>query len=148
MSDRAAVFVRLTPEQARRLDVAAAVVPAKKKDLIGGLVERYVDPETAEGVEALRELAAEVATPKRILGEERQPQPVRLPVPGGMTVGHAEFRPAPPREVLDAEQAAELLAVKPAALVELAEQGELPGRRIGGEWRFSRSALLAWLGGS
>jgi excisionase family DNA binding protein len=148
MSDRAAVFVRLTPDQARKLDVAAAVVPATKRDLIGGLVERYVDPETEEGVEALRRVTAAVATPKRIPGEERRPQPVRLPAPGGMTVGHAEFRPAPVPEVLDAQQAADLLAVQPAALVELAEQGEVPGRKIGGEWRFSRSALLAWLGGS
>ena len=31
---------------------------------------------------------------------------------------------------------------------ELAEAGELPGRRIGGEWRFLRQALLAWLGGA
>lgn len=148
MSDRSALFVRLTPEQAGRLDRAAAAVPAKKKDLIGGLVERYVDPETAEGVEALRELAQAVASPPRMPGQERPPRPVRLPAPGGMTVGHAELRPALAPEVLDAEQAAELLAVEPAALLELAEQGEIPGRRIGGEWRFSRGALLAWLGGS
>ncbi len=145
MSDRSALFVRLTLEQAGRLDRAAAAVPAKKKDLIGGLLERYVDPETPEGVEALRELAESVASPKRMLGEE---QPVRLPAPGGMAFGRHEFRPAPVPEVLDAEQAAELLAVEPAAVLELAEQGELPGRRIGGEWRFSRSALLTWLGNS
>ena len=35
-----------------------------------------------------------------------------------------------------------------SAVVKLASEGELPGRRIGGEWRFSRSAVLAWLGGS
>jgi excisionase family DNA binding protein len=145
MSDRSALFVRLTPEQAGRLDRAAAAVPARKKDLIGGLVERYVDPETAEGVEALREIAQSVAPPKRILGQER---PVRLPAPGGLTVGHAEFRPSAAPEVLDTAQAAELLAVEPAALLELAEKGEVPGRQIGGEWRFSRSALLTWLGGS
>ena len=29
----------------------------------------------------------------------------------------------------------------------LAEAGELPGRRIGGDWRFPRAALLEWLGG-
>jgi hypothetical protein len=28
----------------------------------------------------------------------------------------------------------------------LADAGELPGRKIGDEWRFLRSALLAWLG--
>jgi hypothetical protein len=33
-----------------------------------------------------------------------------------------------------------------AAVVErLAAAGELPGRMLAGEWRFSRSALLAWL---
>jgi excisionase family DNA binding protein len=47
--------------------------------------------------------------------------------------------------VLDAAQAAQLLAVEEAAIVELAESGELPGRRIGGAWRFSRVAVLEWL---
>jgi hypothetical protein len=28
----------------------------------------------------------------------------------------------------------------------LADAGELPGRRIGDEWRFLRRAVLAWLG--
>jgi hypothetical protein len=32
--------------------------------------------------------------------------------------------------------------------VRAAERGELPGRRIGDEWRFGREALLAWLSGS
>ena len=144
MSDRSALFVRLSPELAGRLERAATAVPAHKKDLIGGLVQRYVDPETPEGVEALRELARAVKPPKRMLGEER---PVRLPAPGNLVVGHHEFRPAAAPEVLDAAQAAELLAVERAAIEELAENGELPGRKIGGEWRFSRSALLAWLGG-
>jgi excisionase family DNA binding protein len=143
MTERAALFVRLSPELAGRLERAAAAVPAHKKDLIGGLVQRYVDPETPEGVEALREIARAAKPPKRVLGDER---PVRLPAPGGLVVGHHEFRPAA-AEVLDAAQAAELLAVECSAIEELAEQGELPGRRIGGEWRFSRSALLAWLGG-
>jgi excisionase family DNA binding protein len=137
MSDRSALFVRLTAEQASRLDRAAAAVPAHKKDLIGGLVERYVDPSSPAGVQALRELTA--TRPKRVtvdLGSD------------SLVVGHHEFRPLPASEVLDAAQAAELLAVEETAIVELAERGELPGRKLGGEWRFSRSALLSWLGGS
>ena len=47
--------------------------------------------------------------------------------------------------MLDTAQAAELLAVEETAIVELADRGELPGRRIGGAWRFSRAALLEWL---
>jgi excisionase family DNA binding protein len=137
-SDRTALFVRLSADQAGRLERAVAAVPARKKDLIGGLLERHVDPDSEEGIEALREIARAGAPAPRFLGEERE-RPV---------VGHHAFTPAPRPEVLDAAGAAELLAVEQPAIVTLAERGELPGRRIGGEWRFSRSALLAWLGNS
>jgi excisionase family DNA binding protein len=29
----------------------------------------------------------------------------------------------------------------------LADAGELPGRKVGGEWRFAREAVLRWLAG-
>jgi excisionase family DNA binding protein len=58
-------------------------------------------------------------------------------------VGHADFHPA---EVLDTAGAADLLRVDEAAIVDLATKGELPGRKIGDQWRFSRAALLGWLG--
>jgi excisionase family DNA binding protein len=32
------------------------------------------------------------------------------------------------------------------AVLELADAGELPGRRLRGEWRFARAAVLEWLG--
>ena len=50
--------------------------------------------------------------------------------------------------VLTLDEAAELLRVDGETLVERADSGELPGRRLAGEWRFSREALLAWLAGS
>jgi Helix-turn-helix domain len=31
------------------------------------------------------------------------------------------------------------------AVAELAEQGELPGRKLAGEWRFAREAVVDWL---
>jgi excisionase family DNA binding protein len=135
MTDRSALYVRLTSDQAGRLDRAAAALRAHKKDLVGGLVERYVHPDSPGGVDALRELVGS----RRVTVEMGGDAPV---------VGHAEFRPAPVLEVLDAAQAAELLAVDEAAVLELAERGELPGRRIGDAWRFSRRALLDWLGGA
>jgi excisionase family DNA binding protein len=52
---------------------------------------------------------------------------------------------APTGEVLTLEDAAALLRVCEEALLTRAEAGELPGRRFGEEWRFSRAALLAWL---
>lgn len=51
------------------------------------------------------------------------------------------------KEVLNAEEAAELLEVNPYTVRQKARLGELPGRKVGKEWRFSRTALLEWLGG-
>ncbi len=62
----------------------------------------------------------------------------------GLVVGRATLREAPP-EVLLPGEAAVLLRVEESALLEAAEAGELPARRIGDGWRFSRAALLDWL---
>jgi excisionase family DNA binding protein len=49
-------------------------------------------------------------------------------------------------EVLTAEQLAELLQLDAKTVRALAARGEIPGRKLGREWRFSRSAVLDWLG--
>jgi excisionase family DNA binding protein len=63
----------------------------------------------------------------------------------GMAVGHAAFRPFSPPDVLNTSELATWLQVDEAAVTELAEQGELPGRKLAGEWRFAREAVLDWL---
>jgi excisionase family DNA binding protein len=50
-----------------------------------------------------------------------------------------------PEEVLTLEEAAELLRVTIDAVEEAVISAGLPGRRLGGAWRFSRAAILAWL---
>lgn len=50
-------------------------------------------------------------------------------------------------EVLDLREAAVLLGLDEQVVADEAARGNLPGRRIGGQWRFSRAHLLAWLGG-
>ena len=125
--------MRLPAKHARRLDRAAAALPAHKKDLIAGLVERYVDPETPQGLEELRVLAA---APRRVIIEADE---------SPLTVGQHSFHPAAPPEVLDVDQAAELLGVDRDAILALAAGGELPGREIAGQWRFLRRAVLDWL---
>jgi len=52
------------------------------------------------------------------------------------------------REVLTSAQLAELLQVDEKAVRDLARRRELPGRKIGRDWRFSRSAVLDWLAGT
>ncbi|PZS08016.1 MAG: hypothetical protein DLM64_13310 [Solirubrobacterales bacterium] len=134
--DTAALFVRLPIEHARRLDRAARVLSVRKKDLVAGLVQRHVDPESQEGLDALRVLTAD-ATPRRVTIDLEQP---------GLTLGHHSFQPAGPLEVLSCAQAADLLGVAEDVLLALAEERRLPGRKLAGQWRFSRGALLHWLG--
>ena len=48
-------------------------------------------------------------------------------------------------QVLTVTEVARLLRVADSKVVELAESGSLPARRIGHDWRFSRAAIMAWL---
>jgi excisionase family DNA binding protein len=66
--------------------------------------------------------------------------------------GPAEAVSTPPqslsdREVLNLDEAAALLRVDRTVVVQLAEDNALPARQVGNDWRFRRSALLAWLDG-
>ena len=127
------LFVRLPAAQAERLEKAASELGTTKKNLITALVANYVH------------------TASRPLPERQTPTaggPRRLVVElGGQepTVGHAAFFPHEQADVLTIAEAAELLRVDPETVENLARSGELPGRRIGDEWRFSRSALVRWL---
>ncbi|WP_276940738.1 helix-turn-helix domain-containing protein [Ferrimicrobium acidiphilum] len=52
-----------------------------------------------------------------------------------------------PDEVLTLVELAELLKLDDNAVLVRVHSGELPGRRFGSEWRFSRRAVLDWLDG-
>ena len=106
-----ALFVRLPGPAAEKLDRASETLGMRKKDIVAGLVSRY-------------------------LGEPSR------------TVGAYSFQPydqADPPEVMDPEQAAGFLQIEAATVLEMAEAGRLPGRKLGKVWRFSRAALVAWL---
>lgn len=125
-----ALYVRLPAKTADKLDRAAGALGIAKKDLVAGLVSKYVDPDSRRGLSALGKLAE----PRRVDAGDPNPVP-----------GAYSFRAFEQPEVLNAEQAAELLQLEPKVVIQLAEAGELPGRKIGREWRFSRAALIAWL---
>jgi excisionase family DNA binding protein len=154
-----ALFVRIPVEHARRLDRAAFELRRPKQALVSELVERYIDPDSPASLAAFagsparqRPLVRAAPEPRSRAEAGRRRVTVETLEPDTMVVGHHSFRPleperasAPAREVLSGEQAAELLQVAPEVVRRLAAQGELPGRRLAGEWRFSRAALLAWL---
>src|SRR5918912_1561008 len=120
--ETAALFVRIPSAAAQKLDRASFALNTPKRDLITHLVSRYVDPEDPSALSALG-------------GAEQ----------GELPVGRHWFRPAEPPEILTLAQLAELLQVEEDAVRELADSGELPGRKVRDEWRFSRTAVVEWL---
>lgn len=48
-------------------------------------------------------------------------------------------------DVLTITEAAELLKVTARTMYKYAESGTVPGRKVGGQWRFSRQALVSHL---
>jgi excisionase family DNA binding protein len=96
----------------------------------------------ADQAQRLNDVADSTGQSKRRLVEDAVRQ--HLASDDGLVVGRAALRENPP-EVLTLEEAAALLRVEDAALLEIAERGDIPGQRIGQQWRFSRTALLAWL---
>ena len=156
-SPTSALYVRLPQSEADKLDRAAEALSSNKKTLVTTLVSRFVDPDSTEGLERLRDLAAPPGPTTarhrsgrrtRELAADGAAAPGRMTVnlpDAGLTVGHHAFTPAPLPDVLTPAQAALLLQVPEAEIVTLAEAGTLPGRRIGDHWRFARPALIAWL---
>ena len=70
------------------------------------------------------------------------------PGAGPVSVGRVEVANTPEvrtDEVLTLEEAAALLKLPADAVRSRAEEGDLPGRRFGKDWRFARIAVLAWL---
>jgi excisionase family DNA binding protein len=49
------------------------------------------------------------------------------------------------KEIMTPRDAAEYLSVHVRTIYRLAKHGEIPGRKIGGSWRFKRHALDKWL---
>src|SRR5262245_37056794 len=126
------LYVRLPAIASDKLDRASEALGIPKKDLVARLVTTYVDPDSKQRLSALASLT--------------QAGKVSIDLPdGGPAMGSYSFQPYDPPEVLNAHQAAGLLQIDEKLVVELAEAGKLPGRKLGTAWRFSRAALVAWL---
>jgi len=51
------------------------------------------------------------------------------------------------REILNVEEAAALLGVSVKTFNKVLHSESMPARKIGREWKFSRKALIEWVGG-
>jgi len=122
--DYTALYVRIPSEEAEKLHRAADVLRTPKRELITRLVAEF-DPE-------------DPVWTKRVAGPMASAQ-------AEWSMGQHSFVPASELEILTPAQLAGLLQVEEETVIELAEKRELPGRKVGEEWRFSREAILAWL---
>src|SRR4051812_39215678 len=116
------LYVRLPTLSVEKLDRAAAALRVHKKDLVASLVDKYVDPDTRQGLSDLHSMATR-------------------PPPNGeanVTMGTYSFQSYDPPEIMNAEQAGQFLQIDAKVVLELAEAGRLPGKRLGPAWRFSR----------
>ena len=109
--------MRLPRDQADRLDRASARLGTSKGRIVADLIAEHLEPPS--GIDALK----------------------------GAPVGSHEFTPIHELEVLTLEQLATLLELEVEVVGALVDGGDIPGRKLGEEWRFSRAAILAWLAG-
>ena len=121
-ADTTALFVRLPTEEAERIDRVAFERKIPKKEVIRMLITDHLE---------------EIPHPSPF--PRPAPEPPQRP-------GHMVYVPYDPPDVLTARDAAKLLRADAESILAMAERGEIPARKIGGEWRFGRAALLDWLG--
>jgi excisionase family DNA binding protein len=95
----------------------------------------------AASAERLSRAAFELKTPKRELVADLVDRYLGA---DDFVVGDRATNPGAP-DVLTVEQLAQLLQVDEKTIRSLAAKSELPGRKVGRHWRFSREAILDWL---
>lgn len=49
------------------------------------------------------------------------------------------------KDILTTEEAANYLQVQPITIREWAREGNIPAKKIGRQWRFSKRVLLEWI---
>lgn len=49
------------------------------------------------------------------------------------------------KEIMTPREAAEYLSVHVRTIYRLAKNGDIPGRKVGGSWRFKKDTLDEWL---
>lgn len=54
--------------------------------------------------------------------------------------------PMPDQEILNIDGAAAFLGVSVKTFSKVLREGDVPGRKVGREWKFSRQALVDWVG--
>jgi excisionase family DNA binding protein len=101
-----------------------------------------------EQAAALDRLADQSGRSKQHVVSELVGHALAPPKPRPLPMGRVEVSSAVDTradEVLTLDEIASVLKLPSVAVRQRAEDGDLPARRFGNEWRFSRLAVLSWL---
>ena len=67
-----------------------------------------------------------------------------IAIMGGMPAAR-QSRPPPPPEVMTIDDLAAYLQVSKSSLYKLAQDGKVPGQKVGKHWRFHKESVDEWL---
>lgn len=102
--------------------------------VIGGAVEGPVSASRRVELLPTARVIGKVSTPRLIVQD------------GAVLHGTCDMMAAPDgRQSMTLEELASYLEVEPPAILEWAQSGRLPGTQDGGQWRFDRQRIEAWL---
>ena len=60
--------------------------------------------------------------------------------------GARDAAPGSPKEILNIEEASAFLGVSTKTFQKVLREGDMPGRKVGREWKFWKRALAEWVG--
>jgi len=67
-------------------------------------------------------------------------------VNSGSEGGARDAAPGDKKEILNIEEASAFLGVSTKTFQKVLREGDMPGRKVGREWKFWRRALVEWVG--
>jgi excisionase family DNA binding protein len=144
-ADSKPLFVRLANKDADLLDAAVAATGKSKRRLVSEAMREHLAGSEHLAVDEHLAGREHLARDDRFAREELTVGRISLVEDGRTPLSDAN-RVVAPNEVMTLPEAATFLRLGEAHLERSATKNEVPARRIAGQWRFSRSALLAWLG--
>jgi excisionase family DNA binding protein len=115
--------------------------------MAGNLTPLFIRLPKAQAA-ALNRLASESGRAKQHVVSELVTRALKPPKPGPLALGRVEVSSTPETrddDVFTLDEVAALLKLPPPAVRQRCENGDLPARRFGAEWRFSKLAVLSWL---
>lgn len=131
----------IVPGPVLLLDASTAAAVVAALDLEAQRLDVYGRHPAADNALAALVALARTAEQKRSVSQETGSVGVPSPCAADRSGARSTAMVTPHADQLDASDAASQLGVGPRAIRYLAERGTLPGRKVGGGWRFDKADI-------